>query len=90
MPIGAQWNAYGHFYPIQIAQFGLSHLSKLTFERKLAKSASNSTVRHFNASGKDRWIHHENQHASVTRFSNGFEFKFPGKLRARAAPLVTA
>lgn len=28
VPISSQWQARGHFYPIQIAQFGLSHFSK--------------------------------------------------------------
>ncbi|RWS16333.1 D-glucuronyl C5-epimerase-like protein [Dinothrombium tinctorium] len=28
VPISTQWDAKGHFYPIQIAQFGLSHYSK--------------------------------------------------------------
>jgi heparosan-N-sulfate-glucuronate 5-epimerase len=34
VPISTQWQSSGHFYPIQIAQFGLSHFSKnLTLER---------------------------------------------------------
>ena len=28
MPFSTQWTVDGHFYPIQIAQFGLSHYSK--------------------------------------------------------------
>ena len=28
VPFSTQWTADGHFYPIQIAQFGLSHYSK--------------------------------------------------------------
>uniref|UniRef100_A0A2R5LJV9 heparosan-N-sulfate-glucuronate 5-epimerase n=1 Tax=Ornithodoros turicata TaxID=34597 RepID=A0A2R5LJV9_9ACAR len=28
VPISTQWDARGHFYPVQIAQFGLSHFSK--------------------------------------------------------------
>lgn len=28
VPISTQWDAKGHFYPVQIAQFGLSHFSK--------------------------------------------------------------
>ncbi len=27
--ISSQWQSTGHFYPIQIAQFGLSHWSRL-------------------------------------------------------------
>ncbi|KAH8041688.1 hypothetical protein HPB51_017490 [Rhipicephalus microplus] len=28
VPISTQWDPKGHFYPVQIAQFGLSHFSK--------------------------------------------------------------
>lgn len=28
VPVSIQWNSRGHFYPIQIAQFGLSHFNK--------------------------------------------------------------
>ncbi|CAK9293529.1 unnamed protein product [Gordionus sp. m RMFG-2023] len=28
VPVSNQWNSKGHFYPIQIAQYGLSHFSK--------------------------------------------------------------
>lgn len=28
VPISTQWDPRGHFYPVQIAQFGLSHFSK--------------------------------------------------------------
>ena len=28
VPFSTQWSPNGHFYPIQIAQFGLSHFSK--------------------------------------------------------------
>lgn len=32
VPISKQWGAQGYFYPIQIAQFGLSHYSKMMIE----------------------------------------------------------
>lgn len=32
VPISTQWSSKGHFYPIQIAQFGLSHYSKYLTE----------------------------------------------------------
>ena len=32
MPFSTQWTPEGHFYPIQIAQFGLSHYSKQLVE----------------------------------------------------------
>lgn len=28
VPVTSQWNANGHYYPVQVAQFGLSHFSK--------------------------------------------------------------
>ncbi|WAR14505.1 GLCE-like protein [Mya arenaria] len=34
VPVSTQWEASGHFYPIQIAQFGLSHYSKHLVEGK--------------------------------------------------------
>ncbi|XP_076365388.1 D-glucuronyl C5-epimerase B-like [Tachypleus tridentatus] len=33
VPVSTQWNSQGHLYPIQIAQFGLSHFSKNLTER---------------------------------------------------------
>ena len=32
VPISTQWSSQGYFYPIQIAQFGLSHFSKFLVE----------------------------------------------------------
>jgi heparosan-N-sulfate-glucuronate 5-epimerase len=32
VPISTQWDVNGYFYPIQIAQFGLSHFSKFLTE----------------------------------------------------------
>ncbi|KAH3867688.1 D-glucuronyl C5-epimerase B-like [Dreissena polymorpha] len=32
VPMSTQWEPAGHYYPIQIAQFGLSHYSKQIFE----------------------------------------------------------
>ena len=33
VPISTQWGAHGYFYPIQIAQYGLSHFSKFLTEK---------------------------------------------------------
>lgn len=33
VPISTQWGAQGYFYPIQIAQYGLSHFSKFLTEK---------------------------------------------------------
>jgi hypothetical protein len=32
VPVSTQWDVNGYFYPIQIAQFGLSHFSKYLTE----------------------------------------------------------
>ena len=34
VPVSTQWEMMGHYYPIQIAQFGLSHYSKHITEGK--------------------------------------------------------
>ena len=33
VPISTQWGAHGYYYPIQIAQYGLSHFSKFLTEK---------------------------------------------------------
>ena len=33
VPISTQWGPQGYFYPIQIAQFGLSHYSKILVQK---------------------------------------------------------
>ena len=35
IPVSSQWQSSGHLYPIQIAQFGLSHWSRLEFHSKI-------------------------------------------------------
>ena len=37
MPISTQWGPEGYFYPIQIAQYGLSHYSKYLAEPSRVK-----------------------------------------------------
>jgi heparosan-N-sulfate-glucuronate 5-epimerase len=32
VPVSTQWDVNGYYYPIQIAQFGLSHYSKYVLE----------------------------------------------------------
>ncbi|CAH1773655.1 unnamed protein product [Owenia fusiformis] len=34
VPLSTQWGAHGYYYPIQIAQYGLSHFSKFLIEDK--------------------------------------------------------
>ncbi|CAF4425110.1 unnamed protein product, partial [Adineta steineri] len=34
IPVSSQWQSDGHLYPIQIAQYGLSHWSRLELNSK--------------------------------------------------------
>ena len=38
MPVSQQWDVAGYYYPIQIAQYGLSHYSKYIAERRLSET----------------------------------------------------
>ncbi|KAF8571641.1 hypothetical protein P879_02413 [Paragonimus westermani] len=45
VPISGQWDPNGHLYPVQIAQFGLSHFSQWTrLKRLLSNGSLSSTV----------------------------------------------
>ncbi|KAA3681464.1 uncharacterized protein DEA37_0003400 [Paragonimus westermani] len=44
VPISGQWNPNGHLYPVQIAQFGLSHFSKWTRLKRLLSNGSLSST----------------------------------------------
>jgi len=82
MPISSQWNALGHFYPIQIAQYGLSHISKWAIEKrssKLNKYLKLENSRRFIVDQENKFIHHENKNSNIKMLENGFEFNFPGK-----------
>lgn len=46
VPLSTQWELSGHFYPIQIAQFGLSHYSKYLSEGEPARSVLLSQESH--------------------------------------------
>uniref|UniRef100_A0A1W7RAK8 heparosan-N-sulfate-glucuronate 5-epimerase n=1 Tax=Hadrurus spadix TaxID=141984 RepID=A0A1W7RAK8_9SCOR len=47
VPISSQWDSRGYFYPIQIAQFGLSHFSKnLTEPPSTVVSLENGSATH--------------------------------------------
>ena len=52
IPISSQWQSTGHFYPIQIAQFGLSHWSRLQFN---SKSKSDNIYR-FERIQPNQWL----------------------------------
>jgi len=43
VPVSTQWGAQGYFYPIQIAQYGLSHYSKHVIKEK--KTEEGESVR---------------------------------------------
>ena len=81
VPVSSQWNKNGHLYPVQVAQFGLSHFSKLiAHESSSRKRIPNPEPKQLQFIVKDKikFIHHENENAEVNLVNNGFEFKFPG------------
>ena len=53
VPISTQWGPQGYFYPIQVAQFGLSHYSKnITDEEprvKVYEDAEDGRTKRWNA-----------------------------------------
>lgn len=52
VPVSTQWNPQGHIYPIQVAQFGLSHFSKnLTEKPPIVIILDNGYV-----TNKSKWI----------------------------------
>lgn len=82
VPVSSQWNKDGHLYPIQIAQFGLSHFSKWTSSQrdKTKRDKSQFQELPFIVKDKIKFIHRENENAEVSLVKNGFEFKFPGNI----------
>eukprot|EP00794_Sanderia_malayensis_P015130 gene15130-16686_t len=49
VPVSNQWDKNGYFYPIQIAQFGLSHYSKYLLDKKSGKVAEREKIKN------ERW-----------------------------------
>ncbi|KFM77791.1 D-glucuronyl C5-epimerase, partial [Stegodyphus mimosarum] len=78
VPVSTQWDTRGHFYPIQIAQFGLSHFSK-----NLTEGAPTTVLVHDGETTfHGKWLHSE-QSSRKTIFdsvagSNVLEFKTSG------------
>ncbi len=70
VPISSQWNKQGHLYPVQIAQFGLSHYSKF-FSKKTVKNQNHELNPINFVSNQDKNM--------LIKFQNGFEFNFPEK-----------
>lgn len=81
VPISIQWNPKGHFYPIQIAQYGLSHYSMF----KVEKSSHGKTHVFEDAEGDDsNWVANEPNEVEVVydqeRATKVIKFTTPGKL----------
>ena len=53
VPLSNQWGQQGYFYPIQIAQYGLSHYSK--YVKKSAKSGRQVVMEDAEDGTSSRW-----------------------------------
>jgi len=53
VPLSNQWGQQGYFYPIQIAQYGLSHYSK--YVKKSAKSRQSVVIEDAEDGTSSRW-----------------------------------
>ena len=53
VPLSNQWGQQGYFYPVQIAQYGLSHYSK--YVKKSAKSSRSVVVEDAEDGSTSRW-----------------------------------
>ncbi|CAF0843279.1 unnamed protein product [Brachionus calyciflorus] len=72
VPISSQWNKSGHFYPIQIAQYGLSHFSKFC----ASNNSELLSTRYFDIKQNNNFVFSENRNSIIESLSNGFEFRF--------------
>lgn len=81
VPVSTQWDTRGHYYPIQIAQFGLSHFSKNLTEG--APSVINIEDGEVTLHGK--WLYSKHNRMSLKKIhdsvsgSTVLEFKTKGK-----------
>lgn len=73
VPISNQWNKSGHIYPIQVAQYGLSHLSRWT-----ERSNSNTEPCQFDVDDHNYFIHNQARNSRFTKTRHGFGFSFLG------------
>lgn len=80
MPVTNQWKKSGHFYPIQIAQYGLSQYSKWLKELSIPKRFKNFTINQ-----KDRFLNAKINGEFIDKLSDGFKFKFFGKFLIKIA-----
>jgi heparosan-N-sulfate-glucuronate 5-epimerase len=82
VPISSQWNKSGHIYPIQVAQFGLSHFSKwIEMNQQSTKNSneiSTTTEREFSINKKEKFIRIEDEKSNYLNLlgNGGFDFKF--------------
>lgn len=81
VPVSTQWNPKGHFYPIQIAQYGLSHYSMFKEEK-----TSNGKTHVFEDAEADdsNWVANEPSVVEIfydkERATKVVKFSTPGKL----------
>jgi hypothetical protein len=75
VPISSQWQKRGHIYPIQVAQYGLSHFSKF-----VNNNVSPRRFDRFLIDESNHFVYNENADAQLKPTHTGFEFKFPSKL----------
>lgn len=74
MPISLQWYPNGHIYPVQVAQFGLSHFSRWKSGSSNNNNNESSIMLHV-----DKWIFNTSYtNCIIKRLENGFEFDFKG------------
>jgi len=84
VPLSNQWGQQGYFYPIQIAQFGLSHYSK--YVKKSAKSSRSVVIEDAEDGSSSRWsvtgdaavqnVFDANAHSQVIQFQTSGEILF--------------
>jgi len=84
VPLSNQWGQQGYFYPIQIAQYGLSHYSK--YVKKSAKSGRQVIIEDAEDGSSSRWsvtgdatvenVFDANAHSRVIQFHTSGEMLF--------------
>ncbi|GIY35471.1 d-glucuronyl C5-epimerase B [Caerostris darwini] len=80
VPVSTQWDTRGHFYPIQIAQFGLSHFSKNLTEA----SPTTVMIEDGETTIHGKWLHTQHTGTSLRKVfdtvagSTVLEFKTKG------------
>ena len=92
VPVSSQWNPKGHFYPIQIAQYGLSHYNMFVLngdsnrQEKVFEDAETESEVNWN------WATPQGTHISnvfdKARNTRVFQFSTTGKLREKKNVLL--